>query len=264
MEYTQKKLNKEMTAAVSALPMSQRYKMLDLKDVMTQNILQNYNGITGGMGGLMEGILNKMLKLDELTDAFENSVLDDSDSSSDPTKPKPLKGKPKVPTCASEDMVAAVLAANKVEIDKTNDDIINGMDDFIGDIQSQVAGVSGSMASLLSGLGSIKGNLTSALNFKSITSNVFPFELPANEAVSDYYTLCGGGAGQTQTQLPNFSAITDATNLADRVIPDKEDKPGFATIPKNAQNVNLTQTASRLVDVSDDDGSDPSDALDMF
>ena len=75
---------------------------------------------------------------------------------------------------------------------------------------------------------------------------------------------CGGGAGQTHTQLPYFSAITDATNLADRVIPDKEDKPGFATIPKNAQNVNLTQTASRLVDVSDDDGSDPSDALDMF
>ena len=259
MEYTQKKLNKEMTSAVSALPMSQRYKMLDLKDVMTQNILENYNGITGGMGGLMEGILNKMLKLDELTDAFEKSVLDDSDSSSDPTKPKPLKGKPKVPTCASEDMVAAVLAANKVEIDKTNEDIINGMDNFIGDIQSQVAGVSGSMASLLSGLGSIKGNLTSALSFKNITANVFPFELPPNEAVSDYYTLCSGGAGQTQTQLPNFSAISEATNLADRVIPDKEDKPGFATIPKNTQNVNLIQTASRVVDVVDD----VSDALDI-
>mgnify|MGYP003113706129 CR=1 FL=1 len=262
MEYTQKKLNKEMTSAVSALPMSQRYKMLDLKDLMTQNLLSQYNGITGGMGGLMEGILNKMLKLDELTDAFEAFNNNDT-SSSDPTQPKPLKGKPKVPVCASEDMVAAVMAASREEIEKTNNDLIGGIDDFIGDIQSQVAGVSGSMASLLSGLGSIRGNLTSALSFKNIKQNVFPFELPPNEAVSDYYTLCSGGAGQSQTQLPSFSAITEATNLVDRVIPDKEDKPGFATVPKNAPDVNLTQTSATEVDLSDD-GSDPRDALDMF
>ena len=203
-----------------------------------------------------------MLKLDELTDAFE-AFNDNDTSSSDPTQPKPLKGKPKVPVCASEDMVAAVMAASRDEIEKTNNDLIGGIDDFIGDIQSQVAGVSGSMASLLSGLGSIKGNLTSALSFKNIKQNVFPFELPPNEAVSDYYTLCSGGAGQSQTQLPSFSAITEATDLVDRVIPDKEDKPGFATVPKNAPDVNLTQTSATEVDLSDD-GSDPRDALDMF
>ena len=75
--------------------------------------------------------------------------------------------------------------------------------------------------------------------------------------------MCSGGAGQSQTQLPSFSAITEATDLVDRVIPDKEDKPGFATVPKNAPDVNLTQTSATEVDLSDD-GSDPGDALDMF
>ena len=40
--------------------------------------------------------------------------------------------------------------------------------------------------------------------------NVFPFEVPVNEAVSDYYTFCGGGAGQKQTMLPSNSAIKEA------------------------------------------------------
>ena len=60
MEYSEKKLNKEMTAAVSALPASKRWHMLDLKDNMTQNMLSSFNEMTGGMGGLMEGVLNNM------------------------------------------------------------------------------------------------------------------------------------------------------------------------------------------------------------
>ena len=44
-------------------------------------------------------------------------------------------------------------------------------------------------------LGSIKGSLTSALNFENIKMNVFPFEEKPNPAVSDFYTLCDGGGG---------------------------------------------------------------------
>ena len=46
MEYSEKKLNKEMTAAVSALPASKRWHMLDLKDNMTQNMLSSFNEMT--------------------------------------------------------------------------------------------------------------------------------------------------------------------------------------------------------------------------
>ena len=52
-----------MTSAVSALPSSKRWQMADLKDEMTQNILSEFNDMTGNMSGLMEGVLKNMLKL---------------------------------------------------------------------------------------------------------------------------------------------------------------------------------------------------------
>ena len=58
----------------------------------------------------------------------------------------------------------------------------------------------------------------------------FPyFTLPPNEAVADYYTFCGGGASQSQSQLPSAAAIQDAVvELKKRVIPDKEPIEVFA------------------------------------
>ena len=67
------------------------------------------------------------------------------------------------------------------------------------------------MSSIFSKLGNIKGSLTSALNFENIKMNVFPFELPPNPAVSDFYTLCDGGGAQTQTSLPSPMAMEKAS-----------------------------------------------------
>ena len=60
---------------------------------------------------------------------------------------------------------------------------------------------------ILGSIAAIGGNLTQALQFENMTANVFPFELPPNQAVSDLYTLGTGGAAQTEKQLPNIANI---------------------------------------------------------
>ena len=243
MEYSQKKMNKEMTAAVSALPSCKRWQFLDLKEEMTKNILSEFNEMTGDMSGLMEGVLNNMLKLDDqedgtaglITTALNAAFTDTS------TGDEPPKAKPKVPICASEDAIAAVIFSNKDKIEETNNNILGGMDAFIADMMNEMVdagGASGGIASVLSKLGNVRGNMASALDFNNIKQNVFPFELPPNEAVADYYTFCGGGASQSQSQLPSSEAVADAfENVKDRLIPPKDLKSAFAEPPKNAADV---------------------------
>ena len=254
MEYSQKKMNKEMTVAVSALPACKRWQFLDLKEEMTKNILSEFNGMTGGMSGLMEGVLNNMLKLDDykdengdqqtglITQALNAAFTDTSTGDEKP------KAKPKVPICASEDAISAVIFSNKDKIEETNNNILDGMDTFIADMMNQMVGAggaSGGISSVLSKLGNVRGNMASALDFNNIKQNVFPFELPPNEAVADYYTFCGGGASQSQSQLPSVDSIGDAFDtLKDRVIPPTEAPEVFAEPPKNAQNVDLTDDPS--------------------
>tara|TARA_B100000427_G_scaffold200687_1_gene166842 strand:- start:45 stop:1913 length:1869 start_codon:yes stop_codon:yes gene_type:complete len=202
MEYSQAALNKEMMKAVSALPAMDRMNFLDVKAGITENLLSSYNGMTNGQAGLMQGILGKVLNLDSLKDQFMNRV-----SGGDDEKPK---GVPKVPMCSSEDMIAKVMAANKDAMEEVNNNLIGGVDGFLKDAMANMANMS-SMTSMFNKLGSIKGSLTSALSFQSITANVFPFENPPNVAVSDFYTLCSGGGGSTQTALPSTNAVDKAT-----------------------------------------------------
>ena len=56
-------------------------------------------------------------------------------------------------------------------------------------------------------LSGLTGNLTSALNFKNITGNIFPFELPPNPSPVDFVTLASGGESQPDNQMPNMSSI---------------------------------------------------------
>ena len=207
MEYSQAALNKEMMKAVSALPAMDRMNFLDVKAGITENLLSSYNGMTNGQAGLMQGILGKVLNLDSLKNQFLDRVSGDTSSGGDGEKPK---GVPKVPMCTSEDMIAKVMAANKDAMEEVNNNLIGGVDGFLKDAMANMANMS-SMTSMFNKLGSIKGSLTSALSFQSITANVFPFENPPNVAVSDFYTLCSGGGGSTQTALPSTNAVDKAT-----------------------------------------------------
>jgi len=86
------------------------------------------------------------------------------------------------------------------------------------------------------------------LNFMDGGQDVFPFEVPPNEAVSDYYTFCQGGAGQKQTSLPSNSAINAAIKKVGREFPKLEGKIPFAEPLKNQPNINLNSPGDFLPD----------------
>ena len=250
MEYSQKKINKEMTSAVSALPACKRWQMLDLKDIMTQDILSEFNGMTGNMSGLMEGVLSNMLKLEDgvgkdgipykgLINKALDFVIDPNDTGDGETS----KAIPKVPICVSEDAVAAVVHSNMPNIEQTTSKLLDGIDTFMGDMMSELSGAGGTdITNLFSKLGNIKGNMTSALDFENIKQNVFPFEVPPNEAVADYYQFCSGGASQSQSQLPSNASIMDAvTKLKDRAKIDPKPFEVFAEPLKNSADVLLAE-----------------------
>ena len=252
-QYTEKKLNKEMTKAVSALPACKRFQFMDLKDNMTQNMLANFNQMSGGMDGLMEGILDDMLKLDgpngiieKAKQAAVNSIANGNE------KPKAI---PRVPVCSSEAVIARAIHAYKPQINKMNDNIISSMDGFIGDMMKEFADAGGGpITEMFSQLGDIRGNMTSALNFMDGAQDVFPFEVPPNEAVADFYTFCGGGGSTKQTMLPSSSAINAVIenvkgDLKTGII------PAFAEPLKNTPNVDLLQDVTENIS---------EDVLDMF
>ena len=247
MEYSQKSINKEMTKAVSALPAYKRMEFLDVKDGIGQNLLSSYLGMTNGNAGLIEGIIRKTLKLDEMIDQFANAAVNDTSSDGETKKPK---GMPRVPICKSEDVISTVLAVNKSLIDQTNNNLIGGIDGFLMDAIGDVADVSGGVTSIFSKLGNIKGSLTSALNFENIKMNVFPFEQSPNPAVSDYYTLCDGGGAQTQSSLPSplgmekaaskhinkIAQLAEGQSYVDPIV-----QPAFGEPDKATADVDLTE-----------------------
>ena len=230
MEYTEKALNKEMTKGVSALPAMQRMNFLDVKNGISQNLLDSYNQMTNGNAGLMEGVISKLLNLDMIKDQFQRAAAGDIT----PDEEGKMKGMPRVPTCTSEKVVATVLAANKNRIEDTNNNLIDGIDGFLRDAMADMAGVSGSMQSMFSKLGNIKGSLTSALNFENIKMNVFPFEQPPNQAVSDYYTLCSGGASAPDSNLPSSKAVEQAANTTIKKATENKVEGGEDWFARNA------------------------------
>ena len=74
-----------------------------------------------------------------------------------------------------------------------------------GDLKSGGGGKS--LADIIGLIGNMSGNVSAALNFENIKSNIFPFELPANPAVSDLYQFAKGGSGTEEPQMPSFGAV---------------------------------------------------------
>ena len=93
-----------------------------------------------------------------------------------------------------------------------------------------------SMGSMLSKIGNIGGSLTSALNFKNITSNVFPFELPPVPAMSDFYTLARGSGALPDGEMPSMKSIGDAANII-KDPPSIPDPLSFVQPPKDTMDV---------------------------
>jgi len=111
-----------------------------------------------------------------------------------------------------------------------------------GDTQGSVADskppAGQQLGDMLQMLGGMSGNMTQALDFKNLMGNIFPFETPPNMAVSDFYTLARGGAGQPETDLPSSQSIDKAVSKIKDVAPSVPSMP-FATPAPNQPSINL-------------------------
>ena len=202
MEFTNKKVNAELSAAVSAMPASKRSQFADMKNLMNQNSLQSFGDISNGMQGMLAGILKQSFNVDSLIQQaqqkalnpitpmsnlmnikdwipsmpvtkgekvrFRNNVYtveasgktgttlpierDGSQSSGNTTlkfdsfvkgdgsdvKYGDVNTYPKVPICYAENVIGEALSANKESIDQATSNIIDGVNAFIGDMQSEL------------------------------------------------------------------------------------------------------------------------------
>jgi hypothetical protein len=225
MEYVLKLLNKELVKVVSALPSSMRFMFADIKEIITELILCLYNKIIEGLCDLIEKLLKSALNVDETEKTIRNSL-------SDPNK-KDINAK--VPVCYAETIVGQVIAINRPEIDKANNALLDNVNGFLDNIQTEVAGVSGSFSDVISKIDSINGSLTSALNFENIKLNVFGCELKPIVAVSDFYTFGNGSASQPDSQIPSEKSVENATETSTQAV----------NTPGTVENEAATSTVER-------------------
>ena len=90
------------------------------------------------------------------------------------------------------------------------------------------------LGSMIPKIPNMGGNLTSALNFKNITANMFPFELPPNASPVDFVTLANGGEGQPDRQTPSMDNIRQVVSEGVKEIKIPIDKPFLTPTQKGA------------------------------
>ena len=176
MEYVLKQMNKAMTNAVAALPIHMRAMFADLKEKIVELILCLYGKLTQEICGQIEGVLSDALDMDnaeqKARDNIGNTSNDDEEN---------LKRRPRVPTCYAEEVVATIVASNRTEIDDANNNILNNVNEFIKDMQNELAGVSGGISDILSSVPDIGGSLGGALNFPSLTCLLYTSPSPRDQ-----------------------------------------------------------------------------------
>ena len=113
--------------------------------------------------------------------------------------------------------------------------------DTTGSVADATPQIGQKIGQMLSQLPNMVGNISEALDFENLKTNIFPFEDAPNMAVSDFYTLARGGAGHPETEVPSAQAI--AKSIPDGVsIPDIPDIP-FAEPGKNQPSIDLLKGA---------------------
>ena len=202
MEYVMKIINKALTKVVASLPSSMRAMFADMKEIITELILCLYGKLTGQLCGIIQKILDSTLNMGDA----------ERKARANANNPESAKTRPKVPPCYAEDIIGQTLYASKGELETANNTLLNNINAFLDDIQSQLAGVSGALSDIQSLIGGITGSMTAALQFENLKLNVFGCELKPNAAVSDFYTFARGGAGQPDSSVPSTKAIENRVN----------------------------------------------------
>ena len=155
MEYGNKKLNEELTETVSAMPSCMRSEVGDMMNMMGENTLKKYNGITDKICGNIESVLAGALNLkgkDGLIEKQKKQVAENVGLTTVQSYKNPVTGSiverivpvetkrthPNVPMCSAESIIGNVISEVKDVIADVNNTNINGVSRYVDDVTAQL------------------------------------------------------------------------------------------------------------------------------
>lgn len=177
-----KELNKLLSPTVDLIFPNERYKYLDIKDILTEILNCLFKQLINELVSLITSYLKDLISCDR--------------------PPSPEGTAPFVPMCTAENLAGDILSSQKEKIQGELDKVLGVVNGFLGDISNQLNNLS-----QISTIAGIALDLVSALDFDNLKLTFFPCDLLANKPISDYYTIQSGGGGITEQLLPNLTNV---------------------------------------------------------
>ena len=243
-EFALKILNQGFNMIIAALPSSMRFQFKDMVQILTELLLCMYNKMTGGLKDQIVGSLLDAINPQELLNDVQQAVQNGDPSVGAPTNPR-------VPMCAAEAIVAKVINLNKVEIDTSNNAIVNNLNAYLEDVNGTLSGITGFQSEITNQINDIVGSMTGALDFTNFKINIFGCELEPTVAESDTYTFCSGGDQTAPPAKPSSKSVEEGIDNN----PDPPSDPP-KTVPylepqKSQQTVELDQNTQAVLAAED-------------
>ena len=255
-EFALKTLTKGFNMIIAALPSSMRFQFKDMVQQLTELMLCMYNKMTGGLKDQIVGSLSDAINPQELLNDVQQAVQNGDPSVGAPTNPR-------VPMCAAEAIVAKVINLNKVEIDTSNNAIVNNLNAYLEDVNGTLSGITGFQSEITNQINDIVGSMTGALDFTNFKINIFGCELEPTVAESDTYTFCSGGDQTAPPAKPSSKSVEEGiVNNPDppsdppKTVPYLEPQKSQQTV-ELVQNTNAVQAAedAALEQAQDSEGN---------
>ena len=180
--FLEKEVNILLSPTVDLLFPNERYKYLDIKEILTEILNCLFKQLINELPSLVTSYLSDLISCDR--------------------PPSPEGVAPFVPMCVAETLAGDIFSSKKEKIQGELDKVFGVVNGFLGDISNQLGNLS-----QISEIAGIALNLVSALNFDNLKLNFFPCDLLANRSASDYYTIQSGGGGITEQLLPILANV---------------------------------------------------------
>ena len=243
-EFALKTLTKGFNMIIAALPSSMRFQFKDMVQQITELMLCMYNKMTSGLQDQIVGSLSDAINPQELLNDVQQAVQNGDPSVGAPTNPR-------VPMCAAEAIVAKVINLNKVEIDTSNNAIVDNLNAYLEDVDEMLSGITGFQSEITNQINDIVGSMTGALDFTNFQLNIFGCELEPTVAESDTYTFGSGGDQTIPPAKPSSKSVEEGIDNN----PDPPSDPP-KTVPylepqKSQQTVELDQNTQAVLAAED-------------
>jgi len=221
MEYVLKQINKALSPTINKLPPNQRHKYYDIKEKITELITCLYNKITNNLCAQIQAFLDKQLKRQLPPEVIRE---------------KKVRA-PKTPICSVEVLTGNVIALNMNEMNTGVNGILENVNKFLNDIQSELGLVTGGISSVKDLIGGVNGSITSALSFENIKLNIFGCDLKPNCPASDYYSIQNGSGAAEDAQQPRVTEVDDKAQNPTATATPTAEKP-YASPGQNLTDYN--------------------------